>query len=88
MVSVFSLLVVLMTSFGFAGGLPLLYFQKLNVAVISVALPMVGMILFAAISIGLPRKPAVAVQPAVIESAINLSMGCEEKVEEHLAKAA
>jgi hypothetical protein len=49
---------------------------------------MVGMILFAAISIGLPRKPEVAVQPAVIEGAINLSLGSEEKVEEYPAKAA
>jgi hypothetical protein len=46
LVSVFSLLAVLMTSVGFAGGVPLFYYQRLNVAVISVALPIVGMILF------------------------------------------
>jgi hypothetical protein len=68
LVSVFGLLVVLMASAGFANGLPLVYFQSLNVAVISVALPMVGMILFAAILVGLPRKPAEAAEPAVIKS--------------------
>ncbi len=56
LVSVFGLLVVLMTSVGFADGLPLFYFQRLNVALISVALPIVGMVLFAAILLGLPRK--------------------------------
>jgi TRAP-type C4-dicarboxylate transport system permease small subunit len=61
MISVFGLLVILMTSVGFANGLPLAYFQRLDVAVISVALPIVGMILFAAILLGLPRKPATAV---------------------------
>jgi hypothetical protein len=88
LVSVFGLLVVLMTSVGFANGLPLFYFQRLNVAVISVALPTVGMILFAAILLGLPRKPAEAVKPAVIEGAINPPMNEEGKKEEHLAKAA
>ena len=38
LVSVFGLLVVLMTSAGFADGVPLFYYQRLNVAVISVAL--------------------------------------------------
>ena len=88
MVSVFGLLVVLMTSVGFADGLPLFYFQRLNVAVISVALPIVGMILFAAILLGLPRKPAEAVKPAVIEGAINLPMSEEVGKEGPLAKAA
>ena len=88
MVSVFGLLVVLMTSVGFADGLPLFYFQRLNVAVISVALPIVGMILFAAIFLGLPRKPVEAVKPAVVEGAITPPMSEEGKKEEHLAKAA
>ncbi len=88
MVSVFGLLVVLMTSAGFANGLPLVYFQRLNVAVISVALPMVGMILFAAILLGLPRKPAEAAEPAVIEDAGNPPTGEEGEKEVPLAKAA
>ena len=86
--SVFCLLVVLMTSVGFAAGLPLFYFQRLNVAVISVALPIVGMILFAAILLGLPRKPAEAAKPAVIEGAINPPVIEEWKKEAPLAKAA
>jgi len=88
LVSVFGLLVVLLTSVGFAGELPWSYFQRLNVAVISVALPTVGMILFAAILLGLPRKPAGAAKPAVIEGAINLPMSEEVGKEGPLAKAA
>jgi hypothetical protein len=88
LVSVFGLLVVLMTSVGFADGLPLFYFQRLNVAAISVALPMAGMILFAAILLGLPRKPAEAAKPAVIEGAINQPMSEDGKKEATLAKAA
>jgi hypothetical protein len=88
LVSVFGLLVILMTSVGFANGLPLVYFQRLDVAVISVALPMVGMIIFAAILLGLPRKPVEAAKPAVIEGAINPPMSEEGKKEVPLAKAA
>lgn len=88
LVSVFSLLVVLMTSVGFADGVPLLYYQRLNVAVISVALPLVGMVLFAAILLGLQRKSAEAANLTVIEGAANLPVGEEGKKEESLAKAA
>ena len=88
MVGVLGLLVVLMTSVGFADGAPLFYYHRLNVAVISVALPVVGMILFAAILLGLPRKSAEAAKPAVIEDAENPPMSEEEKKEAPLAKAA
>jgi hypothetical protein len=88
LVSVFGLLVVLMTSVGFADGLPLFYYRRLNVAVISVFLPLVGMILFTAILLGLPRKSAEAVKPAVIEGAENPPVNEEGKKELPLAKAA
>jgi len=88
MVSFLGLLVVLMTSVGFADGLPLFYFQRLNVAEISVALPIVGMILFAAILLGLPRKPVEAAKLTIIEGAINLPMSEEVRKEESQAKAA
>ena len=88
LVSVFSLLVILLTSVGFADGVPLFYYQRLNVAVISVALPIVGMILFAAILLGLPRKSAEDVRLTVIEGAETLPVSEGEKKEEHLAKAA
>jgi hypothetical protein len=88
LVSVFSLVVVLMTSVGFADGLPLAYFQRLNVAVISVALPIAGMILFATILLGLPGKPAEAAKLTVINGGTNLPMIEEGKKEESLAKAA
>jgi hypothetical protein len=77
-----------MTSVGFADGVPLFYYNRLNVAVISVALPMVGMILFATILLGLPRKSAEAAKPAVIEGAQNTPMSEEGKKEVSLAKAA
>jgi len=88
LVSVFGLLVVLMTSVGFADGLPLFYYQRLNVAAISIVLPLVGMILFTAILLGLPRKSAEAAKPAVIEGAVNPPMSEEVKKEVTLAKAA
>jgi|SRR5215510_1448489 hypothetical protein len=88
LVSGFGLLVVLMTSVGFADGLPLVYFQRLNLAVISVALPVVGMILFAAILLGISRRHAEAVKPAVIDGSVNLPMSEEVRKEEHLANAA
>ena len=86
--AVLSLMVILMTSVGFADGLPLFYYQRLNVAVISVALPIVGMILFTAILFGLPRKAAEAANLTVIEGAANQTVSEEGKKEEHLAKAA
>src|SRR5262245_32478515 len=86
--SVFGLLVVLMTSVGFADGAPLFYYQRLNVAAISVALPMVGIILFAAILLGLPRKSAEAAKQAGADGAENQSMSEEGEKEAPLAKAA
>jgi hypothetical protein len=88
LVSVFGLLVVLLTSVGFADGVPLFYYKRLNVAVISVALPITGMILFTAILLELPRTSAEAAKLTVIEGAANLSVGEEGKKEESLAKAA
>jgi hypothetical protein len=88
LVSVFSLLVVLMTSVGFADGAPLFYYQRLNLGVISVALPIVGMVLFTAILIGLPRKSGEAAKLTVIEGAANMPVSDEGKKEESLAKAA
>jgi hypothetical protein len=88
LISVFGLLVVLMTSVGFADGVPLFYYQRLNAGVISVALPIVGMVLFTAILIGLPRESAEAAKLTVIEGAANLPVSEEGKKEESLAKAA
>jgi hypothetical protein len=88
LISILGLLVVLLTSVGFADGVPLFYYQRLNIAVISVALPIVGMILFAAILLGLPRTSAEAAKLTVMEGAANLLTGEEAKKEESLAKAA
>src|SRR5262245_41986108 len=82
LISVFGLLVVLMTSVGFGDGLPLFYYQRLYIPVISVALPIVGMILFAAILLGLPSKPAKTVESTAPEVNIYPSMNEEWKKEE------
>jgi hypothetical protein len=58
LVTVFDLLVVLMTSVGFANEAPSSYYQILDIPIISVTLPIVGMILFAAILLGVTGKPA------------------------------
>jgi hypothetical protein len=87
LISLFSLLVVSMESVGLAGGAPWGYYQKLNIGLISVLLPVVGMLLFAVIFLGLQGKAAVAAKPAVIEGAIKLPM-MERKKEENQAKAA
>src|SRR5215510_850017 len=58
LVTVFDLVEVLMTSVGLADGGPSSFYQRLNIPIISVALPIAGMILFAAILLGLPGKPA------------------------------
>jgi hypothetical protein len=87
LISVFSLLVVSLESVGLAGGVPWGYYQRLNIGLISVALPVVGMLLFAVILLGLRGTAAEAAKPAVIESAIKLPM-MERETEENRAKAA
>jgi hypothetical protein len=57
----------------------LFYYQRLNAGVISVALPIVGMVLFTAILIGLPRKSAEAAKLTVIEGAAILPVSEEGK---------
>jgi hypothetical protein len=61
LVTVLDLVEVLMTSVRLADGGPSSYYQSLSIPIISVALPIVGMILFAEILLGLPGKPADAV---------------------------
>jgi hypothetical protein len=85
---VVGLLVILMTAAGFGDGLPFLYFQQLNLPAISVGLPIVGMILFTAILLGLPGQHAEAIKPTVIAGTINQSVREEREKEEHRLKAA
>ncbi len=85
---VYSFLVVLMRLVGLENGLPLSLYQRLNMPVISVALSMVGIILFAAILLGLPRKPLRAIEPTFIEEATSMSVSDEGNKEKPLVKAA
>ena len=74
LVTAFDLGEVLMTSVGIADGGPSSYYQSLNMPIISVALPIVGMILFAAILLGLPGRPAGAVRSSATKRGIYLSI--------------
>ncbi|MCI0337476.1 MAG: hypothetical protein L0226_07865 [Acidobacteria bacterium] len=82
---VLGLLMILMTAVGFGSGMPFLYFQRLNLPAISIALPIVGMVLFAAILVGISGQPAEAIKPTVIEGT---TLSKEWKKEEHRLKAA
>jgi hypothetical protein len=88
LVTVFDLVEVLMTSVGLADGGPSSFYQRLNIPIISVALPIVGMILFAAILVGLPGGPADAVGSTATERDIYPSMNEEEKRDNRRLKAA
>jgi len=88
LVTGFDLLVVLMTSVGIANEAPSSYYQTLDIPIISVTLPIVGMILFAAILLGLPGKPADAVESTTTERGIYPSMNEEGKKDERRLKAA
>jgi hypothetical protein len=74
LVTAFDLVEVLTTSVGLADGGPSSYYQSLNIPIISVALPIVGMILFAAILLGLPGRRAGAVGPTATKRDIYLSI--------------
>jgi hypothetical protein len=88
LVTVFDFLVVLMTSVGFANEAPSSYYQGLNIPIISVALPIVGMILFAAILLGLPGRSADAVESTATKRDIHRTMYEEEKKDKRRLKAA
>ena len=74
LVTVFDLVEVLMTSVGLSDGGPSSYYQSLDIPIISVALPIVGMILFAAILLGLPGRSADAVESTATKRHIYLSI--------------
>jgi hypothetical protein len=88
LVTVCGLLVLLMTSVGFANDAPSTYYQRLNIPIISVALPIVGMILFAAILLGLPGRSADAVESTATKRDIYPSMNEEEKKHKRRLKTA
>jgi len=74
LVTVFDLVEVLMTSVGLSDGGPSSYYQSLDIPIISVALPIVGIILFAAILLGLPGRSADAVESTATKRDIYLSI--------------
>ena len=88
LVTVFDLLVVLMASVGIANETPLSYYQSLDIPIISVALPIVGMILFAAILLGLPGRPADAVETTATDRDMYPTMNEEQKKNKRRLKAA
>jgi|SRR5215475_11379152 len=88
LLSCISLLVVFLTSVGFADQVPWSYYEKLNIGVISVVAPAVGMMFFWLILLGLREKTVEDVKPAIIESDVILPASEEERREERLPKAA
>ena len=88
LITVFDLLVVLMTSVGLANEAPSSYYQIMDIPVISVTLPIVGMILFAAILLGLPGKPAGADESPAAKRRMYPSMNEEGKKDRRRLKAA
>jgi hypothetical protein len=88
LVTGFDLLVVLMTSVGIANEAPSSYYQTLDIPIISVTLPIVGMILFAAILLGLPGKPSDTVESTTAERGMYSSMNKEGKKDKRRLKAA
>jgi hypothetical protein len=87
LVTVFDLLVVLMTSVGIASEAPSSYYQILDIPIISVTLPIVGMILFAAILLGLPVKPADADESPATKRRMYPSLNEEGKKDKRRLKA-
>ena len=87
LVTGFDLLVVLMTSVGIANEAPSSYYQTLDIPIISVTLPIVGMILFAAILLGLPGKPADADQLTATRRRMYTSMNEVGKKDKRRFKA-
>jgi hypothetical protein len=87
LVTFFDLLVVLMTSIGLANEAPSSYYQILDIPIISVTLPIVGMILFAAILLGLPGKPTDAVESTATRRGMYPSMNEERKKDKRRLKA-
>jgi hypothetical protein len=81
-------LVVVLTSLGFGEWIPVLYYWQMNLPVLSVALPIVGMILFAMILFGISGKREEEVKLGVIESCVNQEVIGEGKKEEKAQKAA
>jgi hypothetical protein len=87
LVTGFDLLVVLMTSVGIANEAPSSYYQTLDIPIISVTLPIVGMILFAAILLGLTGKPADPVESTYTRRGMYRSMNEEGKKDKRRLKA-
>src|SRR5262245_28178838 len=87
LVTFYDLAEVLMTSVGLADGGPSSYYQSLDIPIISVTLPIFGMILFAAILLGLPGKPADAVKSTATRRRMYPSMNEEGKKDKPRLKA-
>jgi hypothetical protein len=61
--------VVVMEAVGFGGGLPFFYFQRLSLPLLSVALPVLGMILFALVLTGISGESEKVIAPSAAATA-------------------
>jgi hypothetical protein len=88
MVSGVGLLVVSMASIGFGDGLPWAYYLRLYLPLLSIALPVAGMIFFAVILLADSIKTTEIVRPTVVDGAGLPPVSEGVKKEEALPKAA
>jgi len=88
LLSIFCLLVVSVRLFGTEDEMPLIFYRSMDIPVVSVAIPLVGIMLFAAILLGLRGKATEAIKPTIIERAATRSASVALKNEESLNKAA
>jgi len=88
MLSVFCLFAVSISMFGMQNELPLMFYRRMNIPLISVSIPLMGIILFAAILLGLPGKTIETIAPTKNKSAANLSVRVSRQKEKSVDKAA
>jgi hypothetical protein len=88
LIAVLSIIVIAMASVDLAGGLPFTYFQQLNLPMLSVLLPFIGMIALLPIALRLAFGQAVKL-PTVEHAPVSEPVAqVEPPQEEHYLKAA
>ena len=88
LIAVLSLIVISMASVDLAGGLPFTYFQQLNLPILSVLLPVIGMIALLPIALRLAFSHAVTLPTVAQAVASEPAPPVELPQEEHYLKAA
>jgi len=88
LIAVLSLIVISTASVDLAGGLPFTYFQQLNLPMLSVLLPFIGMVALLPIALRLAFGHEVSLPTIEHAAASELAPPVETPQEEHYLKAA